>query len=70
LGLSVFSTSAEGFLIVKCFDNKGGTVASNYYTAEPVEVRRWDKKKKRYIVIPCPALISVYSKGMGVVDIR
>jgi hypothetical protein len=38
------------------------------YTAEPVDVRRWDKKKKRYIVIPCPALTSVYNKGMGVID--
>lgn len=64
-----FYTSAGGVLIVKWFDNKEVTVASNHYSAEPtLTVRRWDKQNKMYVDIPCPALISAYNKGMGGVD--
>lgn len=64
-----FYTSEEGVLVVKWFDNKEVTVASNHYSAQPtLEVKRWEKKSKSYIYIPCPALISMYNKGMGGVD--
>jgi hypothetical protein len=65
-----YYTSAEGVLIVKWYDSKEVTVASNHYSAEPtVEVKRWDKKKKEYITLPCPALIQAYNKGMGGLDL-
>lgn len=64
-----FYTSTEGVLIVKWYDNKEVTVASNHYSAEPtVLVKRYEKKTKSYIHIPCPALISAYNKGMGGLD--
>jgi hypothetical protein len=33
------------------------------------EVRRWDKKEKKYINIRRPEIIAVYNKQMGVVDL-
>jgi hypothetical protein len=64
-----FRLSSEGILVLKWFDNKEVTVASNHYSAEPITlVRRWDKKEKAYVNIPRPALIDAYNKGMGGVD--
>jgi hypothetical protein len=61
--------NSGGVLVVKWYDNKEVIVASNHYSATPpTEVRRWEKKTKSYITIPCPSLISSYNKGMGGVD--
>ena len=54
---------------MKWFDNKEVTIASNSYGVEPVtQVRRWDKAKKEYVMIPRPALVGAYNSGMGGVD--
>jgi hypothetical protein len=64
-----FFKSDSGILLVKWFDNKEVTIASNCYGVEPVsQVRRWDKSKKEYVIIPRPALVGCYNKGMGGVD--
>ncbi len=64
-----FRLSSEGILVLKWFDNKEVTVASNHYCAEPITlVRRWNKKEKAYITIPRPALIDAYNKGRGSID--
>lgn len=64
-----YRLSNDGILVIKWYDNKEVTVASNHYGASPVaQVKRWDKKKKVFIHIPCPAIISAYNKGMGGVD--
>lgn len=61
--------STTGILVVRWFDNREVTIASNYYSANPShEVRRWDKKNKVYVQLPCPALIRAYNTGMGGVD--
>ncbi len=64
-----YKLSDSGILVVKWYDNKEVTVASNSYSVEPFfQVRRWDKATKQYIVISCPALIGAYNIGMGGVD--
>ena len=64
-----FQQSEEGIIVVKWFDNKEVTIASNSYGVEPVtQVRRWDKAKKEYVMIPRPALVGAYNSGMGGVD--
>ena len=68
-GAMDFRLTDDGVLLLKWFDNKEVTVGSNHYSALPTnQVKRWDKKKKVYINIPCPALIGAYNKGMGGVD--
>ncbi len=65
-----FRTSSDGLLVVKWFDSKEITaVASNHYSVAPVsQVKRWDKRKKKHITIPCPSLVSAFNIGMGGVD--
>lgn len=64
-----FYTCEEGILVAKWYDNKEVTVASNHYSVHPMDqVRRWDKKKKEYIIVRRPNLIAAYNKGMGGVD--
>lgn len=61
--------SSDGILITKWYNNKEVIVASNCFPVVPVtEVRRWDKKLKKYVSIPRPFLIKVYNYGMGGVD--
>ena len=68
-GAMDFMLSDDGILIVKWYDNKEVTVASNSYGVQPVNtVKRWDKSKRHYVHIPCPALIKAYNSGMGGVD--
>ena len=68
-GAMDFRLTDDGVLLLQWFDNKEVTVGSNHYSALPTnQVKRWDKKKKVYINIPCPALIGAYNKGMGGVD--
>jgi hypothetical protein len=64
-----FHVSEEGILLVKWYDSKEVIVGTNHYSAEPTsQVRRWDKKNKKYVSIPIPALILAYNTGMGGVD--
>lgn len=68
-GAMDYKLSDDGILIVKWYDNKEVTVASNSYGVQPVTtVKRWDKTKRMYVHITCPALILAYNKGMGGVD--
>lgn len=64
-----FRLTTAGVLLMKWFDNKEVTVGSNHYSVHPTTmVRRWDKKNKVYVTVPCPAVITAYNKGMGGVD--
>lgn len=63
------SADPEGVLLVKWYDNKDVIVASNSYSVAPItKVRRYDKTKKKYTFVNCPAVIQAYNKGMGGVD--
>ncbi|CAB3252720.1 unnamed protein product [Arctia plantaginis] len=56
--------------VVKWKDNKGVLMVSTAFGAEPrTQVSRWDKKRKRYIEVPCPAIVKNYNTFMGGVDI-
>lgn len=51
-------------------DNKMVTLASTYVGAEPAgTVKRYDKKAKKEVIIPCPKIISDYNAHMGGVDL-
>lgn len=50
-------------------DNKPVTLLSTFQGKLPLkEIRRWDRKQKKYINIECPSLIPEYNAHMGGVD--
>lgn len=50
-------------------DNKPVTFLSTFRGKMPLaEVRRWDRKQKKYINIECPAIVPQYNAHMGGVD--
>ncbi|XP_037778669.1 piggyBac transposable element-derived protein 3-like [Penaeus monodon] len=54
----------------KWMDNKGVTLLSTFASAEPVwELKRYDKKAKAVVTVPCPAVVTEYNKFMGGVDL-
>ena len=58
--------------VVVCRWNDNGpvTAASNFEQVEPLDsARRWDKKKKTYINVPRPRMISLYNRYMGNTDV-
>ncbi|GBP44035.1 Chimeric ERCC6-PGBD3 protein [Eumeta japonica] len=56
--------------VVKWKDNKGVLMVSTAFGAAPrTQVSRWNKKRKRYIDVSCPAIIKNYNSFMGGVDV-
>ncbi|GBP80088.1 Chimeric ERCC6-PGBD3 protein [Eumeta japonica] len=56
--------------VVKWKNNKGVLMVSTAFGAAPrTQVSRWDKKRKRYIDVSCPAIIKNYNSFMGGVDV-
>ena len=59
----------KSVLICEWYDNKMVTVASNVHSVNPTHVvRRYDRKSKQHIQVPCPGLIKSYNANMGGVD--
>lgn len=55
---------------MKWFDNKPVILASTYVSGTPVEtIKRFDKRQRAKIDIPCPSLIKLYNALMGGVDL-
>ena len=55
---------------VKWVDNRSVTTLSTFVAIEPLKlVKRWDKKAKSEIKVPCPSVIMMYNKFMGGVDL-
>ena len=69
-GSSHSVTTKGGELVaVRWYDNKAVSMCSNFVGVEPEdEVRRWDKKEKKYIFIKRPAIVRYYNISMGGVD--
>nr|XP_040582792.1 piggyBac transposable element-derived protein 3-like [Lepeophtheirus salmonis] len=66
------STLVDGVEVraVKWLDNKCVNLLSTFSSALPLEeCKRFDKKKKEITMIPCPAIVKVYNKFMGGVDL-
>ncbi|GBM81934.1 Chimeric ERCC6-PGBD3 protein [Araneus ventricosus] len=67
-----FSTNFESVDIstVLYKDNSNVAFLSTFVGEVPKsEVRRFDRKKKQHIMVPCPAVVSVYNSHMGNVDL-
>ncbi|XP_064614523.1 piggyBac transposable element-derived protein 3-like [Liolophura sinensis] len=64
-------TLKEGNLaLLKWQDNKTVTMMSTYLSAEPLtKVKRYDRAQKARIEVDRPAVITVYNKNMGGVDL-
>ncbi|XP_076156111.1 piggyBac transposable element-derived protein 3 [Alosa pseudoharengus] len=55
---------------VKWYDNRSVTLLSTYVGAQPLsQVDRWDKRQKKIIKVPRPAIVSTYNQHMGGVDL-
>ena len=51
-------------------DNSNVSFLSTFVGELPKsEVRRFDRKKKEHVMVPCPAVVSVYNSHMGNVDL-
>ena len=51
-------------------DNRSVSMASTSSGSAPLtDVRRWDKKNSKYILVPCPNSVSSYNRSMGGVDL-
>ena len=60
----------SGVSITKWFDNKSIQICATHCNFEAVEnLRRWNRKSKKFIDIPCPTAIKDYNKSMGGVDL-
>ncbi|KAH9361162.1 hypothetical protein HPB48_003024 [Haemaphysalis longicornis] len=62
--------TVRNIAVVRWHDNRAVTIVSNYVCAEPVgNVRRWDKKGKKYVQVPQTAAVRIYNSFMGGVDL-
>nr|CAI5833535.1 unnamed protein product [Callosobruchus analis] len=62
-------TDDKKIVAVRWFDSKAVNMASTSVGIEPEdEVRRWDKKEGKFIMVKRPAVIRLYNLSMGGVD--
>ncbi|XP_046662980.1 piggyBac transposable element-derived protein 3-like [Homalodisca vitripennis] len=55
---------------VKWMNNRGVVLVSSFESAQPLtNVKRFDKKVKKEILVPCPKAVITYNKFMGGVDL-
>ena len=56
----------SAIIVVKWMDNKSVNLVSNYGTAAAsTQVKRWDRTKKKYVLIDCPDIVKEYNTAMG-----
>jgi len=56
--------------VVRWFDNRPVTFLSSFVGAQLVaNARRWDRTVKADKQIPCPQVVTIYSRHMGSVDL-
>ena len=55
--------------IVRWFDNRSIQLSSSYVSVNPItNVQRFDRKAKKRVQVPCPAIVTHYNQHMGGVD--
>ena len=60
----------SGVTVIRWFDNKIVQLTSTITGVNPVkQVKRWDRKEKKYIQVNCPAIVVDYNQHMGGVDL-
>ena len=65
-----FTVNQEHIIILRWYDNKTVNLLSSFVAVEPLgNVRSWDRKAKTYIMVPRPAIVDVYNRFMGGVDL-
>lgn len=69
-GCSDTVISEDGDVILtKWYDNRPVVFGSNFCSVgNQTFCRRWDKRSRTYINVPCPEVATLYNKGMGGVD--
>lgn len=70
-GLTEFKGKINEIGIIKWYDNKGVVLASKFLTSGITdEVKRWNKKEKKFITLERREIIKLYNKSMGGVDLH
>ncbi|XP_049957838.1 piggyBac transposable element-derived protein 3-like [Schistocerca serialis cubense] len=65
-----FCRDDDKIVIVQWKDSKAMTLASTCTGCHPVSnVERWSKPEKKYILVPCPAVVMKYNLYMEGVDL-
>ena len=55
---------------IKWFNNRAVTILTNIEAVLPTaQVRRWDRKEKKELLIDCPSAVVIYNRNMGGVDL-
>ena len=55
---------------IKWFDNRAVTILTTIEAVLPTtQVRRWDRKEKKELLIDCPSAVVRYNRNMGGVDL-
>lgn len=68
--VSVAVKPSSGICAVKWMDSRPVTMISSHLGVEPAgQVKRWSTKEKKEIKVQCPAIVEVYNKHMGGVDL-
>ena len=56
--------------VIKWMDSKPVTLLTTFESAEPTSVvKRWDRKEKKKVEVPCPKAVKTYNQFMGGVDL-
>ncbi|XP_064614532.1 piggyBac transposable element-derived protein 2-like [Liolophura sinensis] len=57
-------------VVVRWMDNRKVDLISSFVGVEPITtVNRYDKKRKQFVEVECPAIVKMYNKNMGGVDL-
>lgn len=62
--------SEDNIIVVKWFDTRPVHLISTYAgVEETTAIRRYDRKRKEYINVQCPEIVTEYNKFMGGIDL-
>lgn len=65
-----YTRDDQKMALVMWKDNKAILMGSTTSGAEPItDVKRWDKKQKKYVDVRCPSVVKKYNSNMGGVDV-